>query len=257
VRRTLVAVHVAALALWLGSLVFSFLLAKTLLDAIRPVCPACLGKTEGTSLLACVTCGARHHASCAAQGCALEHAGSHDLEAPGAVASVASASLGVWERVRVRDERVAPERRLLWKLDATSNALEPERGEVPGACFELPRAGVGDALARAFDLSEAVAVAMAIAGLLTVLLTPPGGGLRLIRCFALAGALALAVASIGMAHAIATKRLSRESTVLASAEVRRDFGVTHGIANVAGTGEALLVLVGLVLALTRRHGPTP
>ncbi len=249
-RPSLVAIHVVALALWLGALVFSFLLAPVLFGAAKPVCPACLKKTEeGTSLKACITCGALHHEACAS--CGLEHPGSHDLGPP-VTANVASTSLGVWERVRVRDDHAAPRRRLLWKLDATSPALDPKKGEVPGACFELPREGVGDALARAFDLSQAVAVAMAIAGLLTVLLTPPGGALRLVRGLALAGALALAVASIGGANTIAAKRLSLESATPVTEEVRRDFGATHGTASVLGVGEALLVLVGLVLALSRR-----
>ena len=253
-RRSLVAIHVVALAIWLGGLLFSFLLAPVLFGAAKPVCPSCLKRTEGTSLKACVTCGALNHESCAA--CGLEHDGSHDLGPP-VIASVASASLGVWERVRVRDDHAAPLRRLLWKLDATSPALDPKKGEVPGACFELPREGVGDALARAFDLSQAVAIAMAIVALLTVLLTPPGGAFRFVRGLALAGALALAVASIGGANTIATKRLSLESTTTASEDVRRDFGATHGLSSALGVGEALLVLVGLVLALAKRDKPAP
>jgi len=257
VRRSLAAVHAVSLALWLGSLVFSFLLAITLFDAVKPVCPACLKTTEHAELVACATCGGLHHASCAAKGCRLEHGGSHDLVAPRAVAAVATASLGVWERVRVQDGPFSPERRLLWKLDATSAALQPERGEVPGACFELPREGVGDALARAFDLSQAVAIAMAVASLLTVLLTPPGGGLRLLRVLALTGALVLAVYSLGAAHAIATKRLLLEGAVVATEAIRHDFGITHAFSSIAGVGEALLVLVGLVLALARRDGDGP
>jgi hypothetical protein len=256
VRRSIFAIHVVALALWLGALVFSFLLAPTLFGASKPVCPACLKKTdEGAKLGACVTCGALNHETCAA--CGLEHGGSHDLGPP-VTASVASASLGIWERVRARDENAAPERRLLWKLDATSNATDPKKGEVPGACFELPRAGVGDALARAFELSQAVAIVMAFASLLSVLLTPPGGALRLFRGLALAGALALAAGSISAARSIAAKRLlARETTTVATEEVKKDFDATHGISSSLGVGEALLVLVGLVLALAKRDPPTP
>jgi hypothetical protein len=259
VKRSFLAVHVVALAIWLGSLVFSFLLAKTLFDAIKPVCPACLVTTEKLDTLACATCGARHHASCAKAGCGLEHEGSHDLVAAPAVAVVATTSLGHWERVRSKDDHASPERRLLWRLDGTSNALDPEKGEVPGACFELPRPGVGDALARAFLLSAALGIAMGIAALLTVLFTPPGGMLRLFRIVALASAFAGALYGLSAANTIATLRLTRESTTVATEAQKKEFGIAHAFSSVAGISEAALVLVGLVLALERRDEkkPTP
>lgn len=257
-RRALLAVHVVAVALWLGSLVFTFLLAKTLFDAIKPVCPACLKVTgQGDGLASCATCGALHHGACASPGCALEHAGSHVLGIPSSVAIVATTSLAHWERVRVTNEAVPAERRLLWRLDATTTAHQAEKGEVRGACFELPRAGVGDALARAFMLVQAVSVGMAIASLLTVLLTPPGGALRFLRALMLAGGLALAVLSLNYGRSIASQRLSLESTVVPTAEVRAEFGKTHGISSVVAVAEAVLVLVALVLALERRDAVKP
>jgi hypothetical protein len=251
--RSLAALHVVVLGIWLGALVFSFFLAKTLFDDARPVCPSCLQATAGAELVACATCGALHHARCAAKGCVLEHGGSHALVAASPVAAVATTSLGHWERVRVQDESVPASGRLLWRLDATSNALDPARGEVPGACFELPRAGVGDALARAFLLSAALGVAMGVMALLTVHLTPPGGALRLMRALAVAGALALALYGVSAAQTIARKRLSLDSNVVPTEAVRKDFGVTHGISSAAGVGEAVLVLMGLILALERRE----
>src|SRR5207237_1428518 len=112
-RRSLAAIHVVALALWLGALVFSFLLAKTLFDATRPVCPACLkvALSDKDVLAACDTCGALHHGTCASAGCALEHQGTHVLSQPSGVAVVATTGLAQWSRVRVNHERGAPERR--------------------------------------------------------------------------------------------------------------------------------------------------
>jgi len=254
-RRSLFAVHVVALAIWLGALAASFLLAPTLFVLARPVCPACLRTTKGgEALLACASCGALHHAACARAGCFLAHGGDHRLVPPSSVASVASTSLGRWERVvRAPDENVSAERRLLWRLEATSAALSPERGEVPGACFELPREAAGDALARAFPLAQVIAVGMGIVALLTVLLTPPGGMLRLLRTGALVGALAVAAASLGLARDIATKRLPLEAATVASAEDHATFDRTHHLASGVGVAEAVLVVVALVLALERRE----
>lgn len=258
-RRSLSSIHVVALALWLGALVFSFLLAKTLFDSAKPVCPVCLKTTAaaGDGLASCATCGALHHGACAPGGCGLEHDGSHVLGIPSSVAIVSTTGLAEWGRVKVKEEKIVPERRLLWRLDATSNAHKPEDGEVRGACFEVPRAAVGDSLARAFQLSQALAVGMALASLLTVLLTPPGGALRLLRALALGAALALAIASLNMGREIGTQRLLRESNVVPSAEAVAEFKKTHGYSSMAGVAEALLVLVGLVLSLERRSEPTP
>src|SRR5437899_1379074 len=98
-RRSLAAVHVVALALWLGALVFTFFLAKALFEEAKPVCPACFKVTEMTAtdptagLVACATCGALHHGTCASAGCALDHEGPHVLGPPNAVAAVTTTGL--------------------------------------------------------------------------------------------------------------------------------------------------------------------
>ncbi len=254
-RRSLVALHIVSLSLWLGGLVFSFLLAATLFSSLKPFCPGCVKPLENEARVSCATCGALHHQTCAGPGCGLEHEGSHTLGLPPQVSAISSTGLARWERVKLKSETVAPERRLLWRLDATSAALQAEKGEVAGACFELSRAGVGDSLARSFALVQVVSVGMAIATLLTVLLTPPGGALRFLRVVALGGALGLAVYGLSLGHGVATQRLSLESTVAATPEIRAAFGKTHGIASAVNVAETLLVLVGLVLALERRPEP--
>src|SRR5579883_346239 len=251
-RRSFAALHVVALGLWLGALAFSFLLAKTLFERAVPVCPACQKvRNVDSPSVRCVTCGALHHSACASRGCGLEHAGGHELRS-GDVSAVATTSLGVFARVKVGDDKVAPERRLLWMLTATSGAQRPDKGEVPGACFELPREGVGDALARAFDLSQAISIAMAAVALLTVLLVPPGGALRFIRGGLLLGAFALAVYGLGAAHGVAEKRLLLETPEGPTQVVRDDFNRSHGMSFAANLAEGVLVLVAFALAGERK-----
>lgn len=265
-RRLIAAIHFVGLGLWLGSLTFSVALAATLFVAIgKPLCPGCQKTwSEAKEVVACTTCGALEHAECAARlrGCALEHAGSHECRTlPSDVASPSSSSgsptgLSGWSRVRLASADAPAARRLLWRLDATTVGLKDSSGQVPlvGSVFELPRPAVGDALAKSFDLSQAFAIACAILSLGTVLLTPPGGTLRLFRALALALALALAAASIHVASEIATKRLDRESFVGETPEQRADFGRTHGLSSAAGIGELVLVALALALATMRREG---
>jgi hypothetical protein len=257
VRRTLIAIHVVALALWLGSLSFSVALAGALFSRVtRPICPGCLKSwTSAEGLLRCTTCGALEHAECATRnkGCALEHDGSHECRTLPETAPAATGSLtgtSSWSRVRIASSDVSPARRLLWRLDGVTKALADAEGRLPltGSCWDIPRPAVGDALARSFDLAQALAVACGVVALGTVLLTPPGGALRLLRAVALALGLGFAGWSVVLAGEVAAKRLPRESFQGETAAERAEFGAVHGLSTLAGLGELAFVLVALALA---------
>src|SRR5262249_22009803 len=152
-----------------GAQVFTFQVAGVLFAATRPICPACLKPTAGEpALLACAACGALHHDACGKKGCALVHEGAHDCvpekDAPALtkittgvkeLVGVHATATSTWARVRRAGEDVPPDRRLLWRLDATTPALGEKPGFAPGACFELAHPGVGDSLARVFSAGYA------------------------------------------------------------------------------------------------------
>jgi hypothetical protein len=274
VRRSLLATHVVALAIWLGALLFSFANAKVLFDAARPICTVCWKDVTAasTDLASCATCGAILHAGCAAKGCNLEHPGAHECRTPVVLdlAPASSASLGgtpltgtsltgtsTWTRVRLREGPVSAERRLLWRLDGTAGAITKEQGGFVGAVVEVPRPAVGDALGRSFALAQVIGCAMGLVALGSVFLTPPGGALRFLRLVAVTGALALAGYSLSLGSELATKRLLLEEPGGATPEVRADFGKSHGISSALALGETLLVLVALALATTRRDDAPP
>src|SRR5688572_10018329 len=107
-RRSLIALHVVALAVWLGGLTFSFLLAATLFGSLKAVCPACVKPLEKEATASCATCGALHHAACAGPGCGLEHDGPRTVAVGTQVASVTTTGLAQWQRVKVRGEVATP-----------------------------------------------------------------------------------------------------------------------------------------------------
>jgi hypothetical protein len=267
-RRSIVAIHTVALALWLGSLVFSFQIAQRLFAGTQPICPACLKPTLDAapdSVVVCTGCGALQHWSCAKARnalCALEHAGLREVVHPdenviGKLRKLVTPSLtgtSSWTRVRRVGEDVPPERRLLWKLDASTPALTQKPGFVPGACFELPHPAVGDALARVFEAGAVLGIALGVVAFGTAFLTRPGGALRLMRVGAIGGALGLtAWLFLGLSPEIASRRLSLDQAGPPSKEEREAFGKLHGMSMGGSTVVGVLVLTALVLATVRRE----
>ncbi|MBI3723980.1 hypothetical protein HY251_08520 [bacterium] len=273
-RRSIVAIHVVALAVWLGSLAFSFQVAGRLFGGARkPVCPACLKTTTETeTLVVCVGCGALQHQACAKARnglCSLEHLGLRECVPPdenvlGKLRKIVTPSLtgtSSWTRVRRTGEDVPPERRLLWRLDACTPALSEKKDEgesksrfVPGACFELPYPAVGDSLARVFEGSQVLGIILGVIGLGTAFLTRPGGAMRLMRAGALALALGLnAWLLFSLSPDIAAKRLALDAPGAPTAEEKAAFGKLHGMSLGGSVGVALLVLTALTLASVRRE----